>query len=597
MDLQEIKQTDIWVLYEQGVSYCRMMGIFGDTDRNYRMYNGDQWYGLKVQGVEKIQYNFIKPIVRYKTGIIMTNLYAINFSSENFENRAFRKTGEKICKLLNKKAAHIWERDYMDIKLRLCVKDAAINDEGVVYVTVDEETGLPVNEIINKTDIFFGNENDSDIQSQPYILVKQRKPVVEVQRIAELNGVSRSQIMHIMGDNDNIEEAGEAAKYEKDNMCTVVTKLYKNNGKVYFSQSTRYVEIKKDRDSGLTLYPIAHIIWEEKKGSARGEGEVRQLIPNQLETNKTAMRRALTVKNTAYPQKLVNDDKISNPNAASAVGGIIHVKGGASVDDVSKVFAHVHPAQMSPDVEKVQNELIQSTRELAGAGEVVTGDVNPENASGRAILAVQQAAQQPLTEHLLYAKGFVEDLARIWLDMIIAYNDSIQLEEEQTDPATGEKYIVLVEVLKATLQALKASVKVDITPKGAFDKYAQEQSLENLLTAGMFSTERMPELKLYVKALDDDAVMPKQKLEGIIEDWDKEQQRIAMIQNQARILQQRAEQFITEDLDGQASQIADARRLLQMQQTAEQPIEGEEEVEAAEEELEEPEETKKKTKK
>ena len=587
MDLQEIKQTDIWALYDQCVSYCRMMGIFGDTDRNYRMYNGDQWYGLKIHGVEKVQYNFIKPIVRYKTGIVMTNLYAVNFSSENFENKAFRKTGEKICELLNKKAARIWERDYMDMKLRFTVKDAAINDEGVIYVTVDGDTGLPVNEIINKTDIFYGNENDSDIQSQPYILIKQRKPVVEVQRMAEANGVGKAQIMHIIGDNDNIEEAGEAAKYEKDNMCTVVTKLYKENGKVRFAQATRYVDIKKDSDSGLTYYPVAHVLWEERKGSARGEGEVRHLIPNQLETNKTAMRRALTVKNTAYPQKIANMEKISNPGAVNEVGGIIKVKGGATVDDVAKIFAHVNPAQMSADVEKLQNELIQSTRELAGAGEIVTGDVNPENASGRAILAVQQAAMQPLTEHLLYVKGFVEDLARIWLDIIIAYNDSIQLEDEQTDPATGEEITQLVEVQKVTLQALQASVKVDITPKGAFDKYAQEQSMENLLTNGLFSTQRIPELKLYVKTLDDDSVMPKQKLETVIEEWEKEQQRIALINAQAQLMQQRFQQFIMGDPDEQASMMADA--MMQQGGMEDMPIEGEEEVMEAEEELPEPE--------
>lgn len=582
MDLQEIKQTDIWVLYDQCVSYCRMMGIFGDTDLNYRMYNGDQWYGLKIQGVEKVQYNFIKPIVRYKTGIVMTNLYAIIFSSQNFENKAFRKNGEKICELLNKKAARIWERDYMDMKLRFAVKDAAINDEGVIYVTVDGETGMPVNEIINKTDIFYGNENDSDIQSQPYILIKQRKPVVEVQRMAEANGVSKSEIMHIMGDNDNIEEAGEAAKYEKDNMCTVVTKLYKENGTVRYAQSTRYVDIKKDMDSGLTYYPVAHIIWEEKKGSARGEGEVRHLIPNQLETNKTAMRRALTVKNTAYPQKIANMEKISNPNALNEVGGVIKVRGGATVDDVAKIFAHVNPAQMSADVEKLQNELIQSTRELAGAGEIVTGDVNPENASGRAILAVQQAAMQPLTEHLLYVKGFVEDLARIWLDIIIAYNDSITLEEEQTDPVTGEEIIQLVEVQKATLQALQAAVRVDITPKGAFDKYAQEQSMENLLTNGLFSPQRIPELKLYVKTLDDDSVMPKQKLEAAIEDYEKEQRRIAAINAQAQIMMQRAQQYMMGDPDMQASMMADAM----MQQNM--PLEGEAAVVEAEEALPEP---------
>ena len=565
MDLRELKETDNWVLYDQCVSFCRMRGIFGDTDLNYRMYNGDQWNGLKVMGVEKVQLNFIKPIVRYKTGIVMTNLYAIVYSSENFENKAFRKTGEKVCELLNKKAARIWEHDYMDLKLRLSVKDAAINDEGIIYVNVDGETGLPVNEIINKTDIFFGNENDSDIQSQPYIIIKQRKPVIEVQQIAEANGVPKSEIIHILGDNDNIEEAGEAAKYEKENMCTIVTKLYKDKGKVHFSQSTRYVDIKKDRDSGLTYYPVAHLLWEEKKGSARGEGEVRQLIPNQLETNKTAMRRALTVKNTAYSQKIVNIEKIQNPDQINAVGGIIKVSGGSTVDDVSKIFAHVKPAQMSPDVKSLQDELIQSTRELAGAGEVVTGDVNPENASGRAILAVQQAAQQPLTEHLQYVKGFVEDLARIWLDIIIAYNDSIQLEEEKTDPATNEKYIELVEVQKATLQALQAAVRVDITPKGAFDKYAQEQSMENLLTSGMFSAQRMAELKLYVKTLDDDSVMPKQKLEALIEEWEKEQQKIAQIEAEAQLMQQRAQQFLMEDPDGQASQIADAKMQLRAQ--------------------------------
>ena len=572
MDFEEIKQTDIWVLYDQCVSYCRMMGMYGDTDLNYRMYNDNQWYGLKVQGIEKVQYNVIKPIVKYKTGIIMTNLYAINYSSENFENRAFRRNAEKICKLLNKKAARIWEHDYMDLKLRLVVKDAAINDEGVMYVMVDPETGLPVNEILSKNDVYYGNENDSDIQSQPYILIKQRKPVSEVQQIAEANGVSPEQTLHIIGDNDNIEQAGETAKYEKDPMCTVVTKLYKFKGTVHFAQATRYVEIKKDTDTGLKYYPVAHVIWEEKKGSARGEGEVRQLIPNQLEINKTAMRRALTVKNTAYPQKVANIDRIINPSALNEVGGLIQVKGGQTVDDVAKIFTHVHPAQMSADAEKLLKELINTTRELAGAGEVATGQVNPESASGRAILAVQQASEQPLTEHLAYVKAFVEDLARIWLDMITVYNDSIQLEDEITDPVTNQAQTVLVEVQRTSLAALQPVVKVDITPKGAFDKYAQEQSMENLLTAGLFNPQRMPELKLYVKTLDDDSVMPKQKLLDMIEEWEREQQKIAMIEQQARLMQQRAQQFLMGDPDEQSSMMADAVRQMQMQKAA-QPAE------------------------
>lgn len=564
MDKQDIKETDIWTLYDRSVSYCHMLGMFTDTDKNYRMYNGDQWQGLKIQGVEKVQFNFIKPTVRYKTGVILTNLFAVVFSSQNYENREFRKNAVKICELLNKKAARIWENDYMDLKLRRVVKDAAINDEGVIYVNFSQETGLPVNEIINKTDVYYGNENDADIQSQPYILIKQRKPVSEVQEIALANGVSAELIKYIHGDGEITEEAGESAKYEKDDMCTLVTKFYKHNGTVHFSRATRYVDIKADTDSGLTLYPIAHVLWEERKGSARGEGEVRQLIPNQLETNKTAMRRAVTTKNTAYPSKVANIKKISNPDALNKVGTLIKVNSD-TVDDVSKVFTNIFPAQMSPDVEKLQNELIQNTRELAGAGEIATGQINPENASGRAVLAIKQAVEQPLTEHLQYTKSFVENLARIWFDIITVYNDSIKLEMEVFDEVTGEVDIVLVDVPQVSLKELQASVKVDITPKSAYDKYAQEQSIENLLTGGYLTNQRMPELEIFVSLLDDDSSMPKQKLEEAIKKWKADQQKIAELHANSQRLMQNAQQYMNLDPDGQVEYMLRAMQQTQAQ--------------------------------
>ena len=127
--------------------------------------------------------------------------------------------------------------------------------------------------------------------------------------------------------------------------------------------------------------------------------------------------------------------------------------------------------------------------------------------------------------------------------MLTVYNDSIQLEETIPDPTTGEEYVQLVSVSSSTLMNLKAVVKVDITPRGAFDKYAQEQSIENLLTAGLFSSERIPELKLYIKTLDDDSVMPKAKLEKLVEEWELEQQKITQINAKAQLVQQSAQQY------------------------------------------------------
>jgi hypothetical protein len=585
MDLREIQETPIWGLYEKGRNYHRQTGIYVDTDRNYRMYNGNQWEGAKLGDVEPVQKNFIKPIVKYKVSVIHDNLYAINYSSLNFENQEFRKQAERYCDLLNGYAARVWEQDKMDFKGRRITKDSAINDEGIIYVNFDEEKMKPVNEIVKKNDIYYGNENDDDIQSQPYILLRKRMPVLNAIELAHQLGMTGKDD-YIIGDNDTFEESGEAAKLELDNMVTVVYKMYKQNGTVHFSVATRWVTITEDIDLGISLYPIAHFIWEEKEGSARGEGEVRYLIPNQIEVNRTEVRRVLTVKYQAYPQKVVDVTKVANPQALNTVGGTIRTNGMA-VDDVHKIVGTIPPAQMSPDVVKLQEDLIQVTRDLAGAGDTATGQVNPESASGRAILAVQQASQAPMTEQKESYKNFIEDLARIWLEYLIVYSENgVNMEEKVTDPATGEETIQIVNVPQSALEQLQATVKIDVTPKGVYDKFAQEQTIENLLTQGFFSAQRVSELATYAEVLDDDSVAPKMKILEAIEHIKDEQRKIAMIQARAQEMQQRAQQFLMEDPDGQAQQMADAQMQLMMQQEqayAQQEAELDEEVEVPEE--------------
>ena len=593
MDIQEIKETPIWTLYERGRNYHRQVGIYVDTDRNYRMYNGNQWEGAKLGDVEPVQKNFIKPIVKYKVSVIHDNLYAIVYSSQNYENREFRKAAERYCDLLNGYASRVWERDKMDFKGRRITKDSAINDEGIIYVNFDREKMTPVNEIVKKNDIYYGNENDDDIQAQPYILIRKRMPVVNAIELALSEGMSADKVDLIIGDNDTFEESGEAAKVELDDMVTIVYKFYKQDGSVRFSIASRWVMIAEDIDLGISLYPIAHFNWEEKEGSARGEGEVRYLIANQIEVNRTEVRRVLTVKYQAYPQKVVDVSKIANPQALNTVGGTIRTNG-QPVEDIHKIVGTLPPAQMSPDVVKLQEDLINVTRDLAGAGDTATGQVDPESASGRAILAVQQASQAPMTEQKESYKNFIEDLARIWLEYLIAYAENgIELEETVTDPMTGEETVQLVNVPQSALQQLQATVKIDITPKSVYDRFAQEQTVENLLIQGFFNAQRVGELEIYAKTLDDDSVAPKVKIMEAIEYIKEEQRKIAMIEAQAQAMQQRAQQFLWEDPDGQAEQVADAQMQLEAMlaakeaQYAGQEAELDEETAEAEEETDE----------
>ena len=292
----------------------------------------------------------------------------------------------------------------------------------------------------------------------------------------------------------------------------------------------------------------------------------------------------LTVKYQAYPQKVVDTSRIENPQELNRVGGVIRTNG-MPVDDVHKIVGTIPPAQMSPDVVQLQMDLINVTRDLAGAGDTATGQVDPESASGRAILAVQQASQAPMTEQKETYKNFIEDVARIWLEYLIAYSENgVNMEETVTDPNTGEETVQVVNVPQTALQQLQATVKIDVTPKSVYDRFAQEQTIENLLLQGFFNAQRVGELKVYAKVLPDDSVAPKMIILEAIEEIEEAQRKIAMIDAQAQMMRQRAQQFLMGDPDEQSSMMAD---IMGQQVPMDEPLPEEEEYEDMEAELDE----------
>lgn len=529
MNYEELEKTKTWELYEKSLNYCQYINLFSNADIFNKFYIGDQWNGLKLsKSVEPVCLNIIKQIVDQKTSTVTDNLFAINYSPENGDNELFVQKAQDVCKSLNKYASKIWDFDQMDYKLKTWAKRNAIVGQVIDYIDYSKTDKRPINIGIKNTDLFVGDENCTDIQKMPYIIVRQRKTVLETQEYARNNGVSEEKIKQIVGDNDTETISGQ--KEELEDKVWLLTKFWKDKkGIVHYSQSVKYLDIIEDESSGLESYPFAVWNWTEREGSFRGVGEVEYLKPNQIEINKTIMRRLITVKNTAYPQKVVNEDAISNINDVDRVGATIRFKdmGNARASDV---FMNTNPAQMSTDAEKVQAELINLSKDLTNVSEATTGNLDPASASGRAILAVQQAQNQPLNDQVIGLKKFIEDIARIWFeywkknskDIIVFYNDK--------DPETGETVIREEKVDKATMKRLEAFVKVDITPRGAYDRYAQELSLENLMTGGFIDLEE------YVEALDADSVMPKTKLEKILRERKEKEAALNNIDMQAQMM-------------------------------------------------------------
>jgi hypothetical protein len=543
--MEEQIVSNAWSLYERGKNYNRMQRLYEEGIDNYDFYHGRQWERLERPNktskayTEPVVLNVVKPIVKYKVNIVNQNSYQIIFNPNTYNTREELEMLKSTTKGLTQFVNRMWEKSQTGKKVRSVVKNACINSEGIIYFyNKDEDI---VSEEIDKNNIYYGNENEQDIQQQPYILTIQRKPVEEVRRLARQykeageNNLTEEEIENIVSDKDFWEQPGREKRIDEIVPMCLIIKMFKrdDDGKVWVSESTKGYEILRPQSTECELYPFAHFVWEEEKGYARGVSEVTGLIENQKEINKVATRRAIAVKISAFPKLVVNSENISNMEALNQVGSPIEVTE-MRADDVRKVVNYLTPTSMSQDAYNLQQDLISGTRELAGAGDTVTGQIDPTQASGKAILAVQQASQQPLNEQIESYKYFLEDCARIVLEQIKVYfiNGLTLYASEDVANEMGQTETIETpfKISQEDLEKLDINMKIDITRTSPYDTYAREMSLLELFTSGHITLEE------YTEALSDESTMPKDKLEVIVRRRKEARQMISEMQAQVNAI-------------------------------------------------------------
>lgn len=562
-----LTKTTIWNDYEKGTDYCRKRNMYEKIEKHWNFLHGKQWENAKLGDIQPVVINVIKPIVKYKTGVLNQSSYRVVLSPDYLATNP--EDANAICELLSKHIDRIFENENLDAILKQVLQDSCVTSEGILYSYFDNTYKQIKTELTDKNNILYGNEVEEDIQQQPYIIISFRRPVEEVKEEATANGMKKKEIDLIMKDEHIEEQAGyKDIDDEISPMCLVLLKMYKKENKegkktVHFRKCTKYAYITEEQDTGLELYPVCHFVWESEKGNARGLGEVEANVPNQIEINKNQMRRIISVRSMAYPKLIYNKNYIKDTTSLNKAGAEIAVEG-AGVDDVRNAIGYLNATSMSADSKYVQEELIGYTQELAGAGDNASGNVDPTKTSAKAIIAVQQAQEQPLNEQKIKYKEFLESLARIYLNMLQVYMiDGLVIPTEQEVQFQDENGFIQTEtqtiyqrVTPEILQSLKSNVRVDITSDTPYDKYAVEQSLENL-----FATQQIT-LEEYIHALPYNSVMPKTKLEEIIKKREQEKQNIQQMQSIANEQMGRIQALLSQ---GQAQETANNIQQMQRQ--------------------------------
>ena len=524
-------QTDIWQKFELSKDYEDKKRLLQRTERNWNFFVGNQWKGLNSFGEELPVLNFIKTIVQYKISSVAQNAMTAYYS--DMENRP---EVAEVYKALNLYWRQCWEKSKMNEMCWRMLKSAAI--QGDSYFYWHDGNTLEPPQIIPNTSIHFADENIDNIQDQPYIIIEERWDLEAVKKYAKENGVSEEDIKLISADDKT-----ERQLYNKEEVRDKVTVLLymtrNDNGVVETGRSTEAVIIEpleaKINQNGvgqikgnLTVYPVINYVWEALPNTARGVGEVEMLIPNQLELNKTLARRSMAVKMAAYPRLAYDATAVGNPEDLDKVGAPIAVQGG-SAQSINQMIAYLNPANISSDALQLSNDLLQTTKDLAGASDYALGNINPEQASGTAIIAVRDQSQVPLNEQVSRFKQFVEDVSLLWVDLWIVFNsDGITFEYEDEN---GQK--IPVALSQEDLEGLKPTVMIDVSPDNQWTKLAEQQSLDTLLQLGQITLEE------YVECTPDNSSVPKGKLQQVMNK--RKAQQIQM--EQQMMMQQAQNQF------------------------------------------------------
>lgn len=507
--------TKVYDLYQRGVEHHNMLNMYRECEKFHNFYIGDQWHGLKAGNEELPIFNFIKPIGKYKIALIAQNQMSIVYSAMGGDT----DTVTQVCKMLSKFAAAQWEKSKMDTLSWKVIKNAFITGDHYLYcydnrkpsesITQDLKPRLKMR-LIHKTNVYLADEQNPELNEQEYIIIAERRPVATLRKIAKRNGIPKDKIELIASDDETETQIGEDKNKEVKSdtgKCTCILFMRKTDAGIEYSRSTKYVEYEPKRTlTGLDTYPIVGMRWEEKVGSARGEGGVKYLVPNQLEVNKTAARRAIAVKRFAFPALAYDSQKITDVDKLSTVGATIPINNVAS-NPINNLIQYLNPAPISSDATALQSELVDRTRELEGASDAATGQIDPTKASGEAIKAARDQAAIPLNEQIASYKQLVEDIALLWYKLWVAYSpQGLQVDYEDD----GQRVSDVIDA--DVLQGLDIDIKIDVSPIDPYSKIAQQIALDHLLQAQFITFEE------YVNALDDTSSVPKASLQAILKE-------------------------------------------------------------------------------
>lgn len=491
--------------YEAGLRFNKGISLYETVETNENFFIGKQWEGVKSNGLPTPVFNFLKRVVLFSVANVSTDNLKLHATPLPGNGDVPTDVLEMYSGILNDQFAALFEQNKLGGLIREFCRNAAVDGDGCLYAYWDGEVetgqaqkGAVATEVLQNTQVMFGNPNSRDVQSQPYILIERRMLVSEAKKYARKHGRSEDEIDAITADgketgNVRIDELG-------GDKVTILLRLWKDEetGNVHGYECTRSVAVRDEWDLGIDLYPLVWMSWDFVQDSYHGQAMITGLIPNQIFVNKLFAMSMISLMTLAYPKVVYDKTKISKWSAR--VGAAIGVNGG--VDGVAKI---INPATISPQISQFIDLAISYTQKFLGASDVALGDARPDNTS--AIIALQRAAATPMELTKQSLLQCVEQLGRIYMAFEGEYYGVRSVDV--VDPESRERMTVGFDF--ATLKSVPCSIDLDAGASSYWSEIANMQTLDNLLMQGKISTSE------YLRRLPNGQITDRESLIAVTE--------------------------------------------------------------------------------
>ena len=493
----ELTPQSVFAEYNAGLQFCEGIDLYDTVQVNENFFIGKQWEGVQSNGLPTPVFNFLKRVVLFSVANISTDNLKLHAKPLNGGSDVPAWLLEVYSSILNDQFSAIFEKNKMGGCIREYCRNAAVDGDGCMYSWWDDtmETGQMSKggirtEVLQNTQIMFGNPNSRDVQSQPYIIILRRMLVSEAVRYARRMGASEDDVDAITPDekeNGNIEMDQLGG-----NKVTVMLRLWRSEetGTIHAYECTQAAELRSEWDMGIKLYPLVWMPWDYVQDCYHGQAMITGLIPNQIFVNKLFAMSMISLMTLAYPKVMYDKTRIAG--WSSKVGAAIGVSG--NVDGAAKI---VDPAQISPQISQFIELAISYTQKFLGATDVALGDTRPDNTS--AIIALQRAAATPMELQS------VEQMGEIYMEFMAEYYGIRQVEVE--DSRTGEK--LYMEFDFGVLRDVPCSIDLDAGASSYWSEIANMQTLDNLLMQGKIPTSE------YLRRLPNGQITDREQLIAI----------------------------------------------------------------------------------